>query len=92
MIGIFTLSLPTPNYYTSPPSLSARNLPPPSPAISCVFYITLPSEGKFYPQAGSLQNQFSWSWDRVFRNSADIESTTYLFFNPLPGGPKSNRT
>jgi hypothetical protein len=39
------------------------------------FYIILPSEGKFYPLAGSLQNRFCRQRDRVFMNSADIEST-----------------
>ncbi len=73
-----TLSLPTSNYYMSPLSLSTRNLPPPSPANSCVFYIILPSEVKFYPQAGSPQNQFCRCWDRVFRISADTESISFL--------------
>ena len=42
-----TLSLPSSNYYTSPLSLSASNLPLLFPAISCVFYIILHSEDKF---------------------------------------------
>ena len=61
-----TLTLPSSNYYTSPLSLSARNLPPSSPAISCVFCIILPSERKFYQQAGSPQNRFCRLLDRVF--------------------------
>ncbi len=56
---LLTLSLPSSNYYTSPPSLSASNLPPPSPANSCVFYIILPSERKFYPQVGSTRTGFA---------------------------------
>ncbi len=36
---ILTLSLLTPNFYTFLPSLSVRNLPPSSPAISCAFCI-----------------------------------------------------
>ncbi len=72
-----TLSLPTSNYYMSPLSLRARNLPPSSPAISCVFYIILPSEVKFYPQAGSTQNQFCRCWDRVFWIPADTESAFF---------------
>ncbi len=37
--------------------------------------------GKFYPQAGSPQNWFCRRWDRVFKYSANIESTIYLFCN-----------
>jgi hypothetical protein len=37
--------------------------------------------GKFYPQAGSPQNWFCRRWVRVFKYSANIESTIYLFFN-----------
>jgi hypothetical protein len=61
-----TLSLPSSNYYTSPPSLSARNLLPPYPAISCVFYIILPIERKFYPQVGNSRNRFCRRSARVF--------------------------
>ncbi len=43
-LDLLTLTLPSSNYFTSPLSLSARNLPPLFPAISCVFYIILPSE------------------------------------------------
>jgi hypothetical protein len=37
--------------------------------------------GKFYPQAGSPQNWFCRRRDRVFKYSANIESTIYLFCN-----------
>jgi hypothetical protein len=57
-----TLTLPSSNYYTSPLSLSARNLPPLFPAISCVYCVILPSEVKFYPQAGSHRTGFAGSW------------------------------
>ncbi len=73
-VGYIFLSVIT----TCPLSLSTRNLPPPSPANSCVFYIILPSEVKFYPQAGSPQNQFCRCWDRLFRISADTESISFL--------------
>jgi hypothetical protein len=61
-----TLSLPSSNYYTSPPSLSTSNLPPPFPAISCVFYIILPSERKFYPQVDSTRNRLCRHLARVY--------------------------
>ncbi len=48
-MDILTLSLPSSYYHTSPPSLSARNFPHPSPAITCILYIILPRERNFYP-------------------------------------------
>ena len=63
---LLTLTLPSSNYYTSPPSLSTSNLPLPFPAISFVFYIILPSEVKFYPQVGSTPNRFCRHSARVY--------------------------
>jgi hypothetical protein len=65
-LKLLTLTLPSSNYYTSPPSLSTSNLPLPFPAISFVFYIILPSEVKFYPQVGSTLSRFCRHSGRVY--------------------------
>jgi hypothetical protein len=65
-MDILTLFLPSSYYHTSPPSLSAKNFPPPSPAFTCILYIILRSERNFYPQVSSRRNLFFRHRARVF--------------------------
>ncbi len=84
--GFLTLSLPSSDYYTSPLSLSARNFPPPSPAITCILYIILPSERNFYPQVDKHRNRFCQHAPRVFYRIPPSESKAMLpQFGPIEG-------
>ncbi len=75
-----TLALPSSNYYTSPLSLSARNLQPLFPDISFVFCVILPSEVKFYPQTGSPQSRFCRLLVRVFYGTPPSRRVKIVLF------------